>query len=400
MIADFLKQALIVANVSLRGIQSRGWASANAVVGTAAVVGVLVVLLSIGEGYKAALRMTGSADNVIVMRASASSELESSLSGEQALIIKTARGVARLPDGAPLASAEAYVIANIRDRRTNEPKNVAFRGVDAVAFALRRNVRLVAGREFSPGRKEIVVGRRAQEYFKGLQLGAELPIANGMWKVVGVFEANGSVAESEMWTDRGMLQSAYQRGDTVQVVYVRLPGDKSVDELMETLNRDPRLNVKAEREDAYYEEQSEALGRFVKTLGYGIALLMGLGALFSSLNTSYSAVAARTREIATLNAIGFDDLAIVASVLGESLAIALFGACVGSAIAYAIFDGHVTSTLFYSRNFSQVVFAFAITSGILAQAAACATVIGLIGGLGPASRSIRLPVSLVLSERR
>ncbi|MEP7185019.1 MAG: ABC transporter permease [Rhodanobacter sp.] len=400
MTTPWTSQSITVLKVSLKGLRRRWWPSLNLIVGTASVVGVLVVLLSIAAGYTHAMNMTGSADNIIVMRSGGNSELESSLSGAQAQLIKRAAAVSHDEDGAPMAAAELYAIASIPDDTTGDPRNVAVRGVEPMSYQLRHQWHLARGRKPEPGRREVLIGRRAQQSFPHLVMGSQVAIADGQWRVVGVFEADGGVVESELWADAPMLQSALQRGDNVQVVYARAVSTGGAAGLSSELARDPRLDVTAETEADYYQKQSGQMGRFVKTLGYSIAAMMGLAALFAALNAGTSATSSRTREIATLMALGIDDRAIAMSVLAESVLLALIGGVLGSAVAYLLFNGHIASTFFYSRNFSQVVFAFTVTGGVLVQAVVGALLIGVIGGMMPALRVTRMPVSQALAVRR
>lgn len=389
-----------VVGVAARGMRRRVWSALNASMGTATVIGVLVVLLSIATGYEQALNMAGADNNAIVMQSGARSELESNFSGEHARLAVNAEGIAHDDAGAPLAAVEAYAIASLESAVDGEPMNVALRGVEPGSYRLREALRVVEGRRPEPGARELIVGRRMQEHHGGLALGQLVPIADGSWQVVGVFEADGGVVESELWTELSTLQSAYQRGDSAQVVFARADGDDGVARLRDALASDPRLALRVVSEADYYSQQAGQMGRFVKTIGYSVVFLMGLAAVFAALNASHAAASARSREIATFLALGMDDRAIMGSVLLESVALALLGAVIGCAGAIALFNGHVSSTLFYSQNFSQVVFAFTVTPMVLAQAVAGAVVVGVAGGIGPALRATRLPVSQVLAMRR
>jgi putative ABC transport system permease protein len=395
-----ISQCLLVLRVSRDGLRTRWWSSLNTITGTASVVGVLVAMLAIAAGYSHALRMTGSEDNVIVMHNGAQSELASSLTGEQAQLIRHAAGVARDADGRPLAAGEAYAIASLRNGTQGDSVNVAVRGVEPTSYALRPQLRLVEGRKPAPGMREVIVGRRAQQQFTWLVPGSELALADGRWKIVGVFDDDGGIVESEIWADVTAVQAAYARGDSVQVVVLRRAEGTTAASLGDALARDSRLDVKAVGEADYYAEQSEQLGSFVRTLGLSICFLMGLGAVFAALNAGLSAMAARTKEIATLTAIGVDARAIMASVLIESVTLALLGGGLGAGLAYALFDGRVVSTLFFSPDFSQVVFAFSVTGAVLAQAVAGTMLIGVLGGLYPAWKALRLPVARALAVRR
>jgi putative ABC transport system permease protein len=400
MATGLVSQCLLVTRISANGLRRRWWSSLNTVIGTASVVGVLVAMLSIAAGYGHALKMAGSQDNILVLHNGAQSELASSLSGEHARLIAQSRGVARDADGRPLAAAEGYAIASLQNPASRDTVNVAVRGVEPVSYALRPQLKLVAGRKPAAGMREVIIGRRAQQQFAWLRLGAEIPIADGRWKIVGIFDADGGIVESEIWADATALQSAYGRGDSVQVVVLRRAPGVTAEGLGATLARDSRLDVKVVGEAAYYGEQSAQLGSFVRTLGFSISFLMGLGAVFAALNAGLSAMSTRTKEIATLSAIGIDARAIMSSVLAESVALALLGGALGATIAYVLFDGRVVSTLFFSPDFSQVVFAFSVTGAVLAQAVAGTMLIGVLGGLYPAWRALRLPVARALADRR
>lgn len=250
---------------------------------------------------------------------------------------------------------------------------------------------------FTPGTNEIVVGRAASRQFAGLDVGSSVRWGESSWKVVGIFEAGGSVAESEIWSDAKVLQPAYRRGNSYQSVLVRLASAESFQTFKDALTSDPRLNVTVILERDYYAEQSRVLQSIIRTIGFGIAGLMGLGAVFGAVNTMYSAVASRTREIATLRALGFGRMPIVVSVLAEALMLSLVGGAIGGLIAWAAFDGYQTATMNW-QSFSQVAFAFAVTPSLLIRGIIYAAVMGLLGGLLPAIRAARLPIVTALRE--
>jgi putative ABC transport system permease protein len=258
-------------------------------------------------------------------------------------------------------------------------------------------MRIAEGRMFQPGTNEIIVGRAASQQYEGLSVGATITSGETSWRVVGIFDANGSVAESELWGDARVLQSAYRRGNSYQAVYARLASVDSLQTFKDALTTDRRLNVTVIREPDYYTQQSQVLQQVIRTIGFGIAGLMGLGAIFGAVNTMYSAVANRTREIATLRALGFGSLPVVLSVLTESLLLSLAGGLVGGAIAWAAFDGYQTATMNW-QSFSQVAFAFAVTPALLLRGMFYAAVMGLLGGLLPAIRAARLPVVFALRQ--
>ncbi|MGE5233979.1 MAG: ABC transporter permease [Acidobacteriota bacterium] len=391
-----ISQILAVTGVNLRTLPARRGASLATVFGVAGVVAVFVGVLSIGEGFRAAMRSVGGEDVAMVMRTGNDSEMMSGLPRDKTEIIKQAPGVLRTASG-PLASAEVFVVINIPKRSTGTGANVPLRGVQADGLAVRSNVRIVEGRMFEPGRNEVIVGRAAAREFSGLEVGARHRWGQNEWTVVGIFAAGGTVIESEIWTDAAVLQPAYNRGDIFQSVRVKLASPGAFRAFKDALTADPRLDVQVERESEYFASQSRVLSQIIQGLGTLIALMMGFGAVFGSLNTMYSAVAARTREIATLRALGFGGIPVVASVLVESLVLSLLGGAIGAVVAYLGFNGFQAATLNW-QSFSQVAFNFAVTPRLLARGIFYALTIGFVGGLFPAIRAARLPVTAALRE--
>jgi putative ABC transport system permease protein len=393
---NWLSQILSVTLFNLRTIPERKGSAIAAAVGIAGVVAVLVGVLSIAEGFRAAMTATGADDVAIVLRSGADSEMTSGLSREEVRIINDAPGVARNADG-PLTSAELFVIINLPKRSTGTDANVPFRGVEKAAFAVRGDMEIIEGVMFESGRNEVIAGAGAARAFAGLEIGNTLRVGQNQWKVVGIFSGGGGAAESELWTDAAVLQPAYNRGDSFQSVHTRLAAPEDFQPFKDALTSDPRLKVKTLLQAEFLAEQSTVLTGFIRNIGVFIAALMALGALFGALNTMYSAVAARTREIATLRALGFGSTPIVLSVLFESLALALIGGAVGAGAAYLAFDGFKAATINW-QTFSQVAFAFAVTPALLLSAILWAAVLGTLGGLFPAIRAARLPIAAALRE--
>lgn len=386
--------ALIQFNV--QSIGERKGSSASAIFGIAGVVAVLVGVLSIGQGYRQVMAASGSSDTAVVLRSGADTEMTSGLSRDQTRIIADTEGIVRGSDGA-VASAELLVIIDLPKRSTGTDANVPLRGVEPMAFGVRTEVEIIDGRAFEWGKNEVIVGVGAVREFAGLDLGATLPVGRENWAIVGIFAANGGISESEIWTDAGVLQPAYRRGSSFQAVYAKLESPDAFQGFKDRLTADPRLNVKVVRQDEYYEAQSESITTLVSVLGAIIAGMMGLGAVLGAINTMYSAVSARTREIATLRALGFANGAVVISVLVEALVLALIGGVFGAAAAYVAFDGFRTATMNF-QTFSQVAFAFDVTPALLVMAITYAALIGLVGGLFPAIRAARLPIASALRE--
>jgi len=393
---NWLSQVVTVTGLNLRTVGQRLGASLAAAVGVAGVVAVFVTTLSIAEGFRRTLVSSASPDTAIVLRSGSDSEMMSGLQREMTNIIAEKPGVARNAQG-PVASAELYVVADIPKKSTGTDANVPLRGVQPAAFEVRRELKIVQGRRFEPGRAEVIVGKAASQEFAGLDLGSKLHFGESEWTVVGIFTAGGSVAESEIWCDVGVLQPAYKRGTSFQAVYAKLQSPQAFDDFKDNLTRDPRLDVKVIREADYYAEQTRTINGIITGLGYLIAVLMAVGAVFGAINTMYSAVASRTREIATLRALGFRGGPVVISVLAESLLLALAGGILGAAISYFAFNGFQTATMNWS-SFSQVAFSFAVTPRLLVQGLVYSLLMGLIGGLFPAIRAARLPVATALRE--
>ncbi|MBI5385336.1 MAG: ABC transporter permease [Verrucomicrobia bacterium] len=393
---NWLSQILAVTLFSLRTIPERKGAVTAAAVGIAGVVAVLVGVLSIATGFRAAMTVQGPDDVAIVLRSGADNEMTSGLSRDEVRLIADAPGVARTADG-PLASAELFVMINLPKRSTGTDANVPLRGVGQAALAVRGDIRIVEGRKFEPGRNEIIVGAGAARSFAGLEVGRSIRVGQNDWTVVGVFAGGGGAAETEIWTDAAVLQPAYHRGDSFQSVYAKLASPQAFPQFKDALTTNPQLKVKPLRQAEYLLDQSSMLTEFIENFGVFIAALMALGALFGALNTMYSAVAARTREIATLRALGFGSSPVVLSVMFESLALALLGGAVGAGAAYFAFDGFKAATINW-QTFSQIAFAFSVTPQLLVSAIIWAATIGLLGGFFPAIRAARLPIAAALRE--
>ena len=393
---NWLSQILSLTLFNLRTIPERKGAAVAAAVGIAGVVAVFVGVLSIAAGFRAAMTVTGPDDVAIVLRSGADNEMTSGLSREEVRLIADAPGIARTADG-PLASGELFVIINLPKRSTGTDANVRLRGVEKAAIPLRGDIRIVQGRAFEPGRNEVIVGSGAARAVAGLDVGRKVRVGQNEWDIVGVFSGGGGAAESEIWTDAAVLQPAYHRGTSFQSVYVKLTSPQAFRTFKDALTTNPQLKVKPVLQAEFLLEQSTLLTSFVESIGVGIAGLMALGALFGALNTMYSAVAARTREIATLRALGFGSSPVILSVMFESLALALIGGGVGALAAYLAFDGFKAATMNW-QTFSQIAFAFRVTPQLLTAAVVWAAAIGLLGGLFPAIRAARLPVATALRE--
>ena len=391
-----IRQIFAVTWLNILNLPKRIASSIVSIVGVLAVVLVFAAVLSMAKGFERTMVAAGSDDTAIVLRSGATAELNSGFSYEQTQIIADAPGV-RKDGNRPLASAELYVTVDMKKKSNGADAYIPLRGVQAAAFDVRDNVKLVEGRMFETGKNEMVVGRAAAQEFAGLELGDTVHLARVDWTVVGVFDAGGSVSESEIWTDDHVLQNVYRRGNSYQSVRVRLENPDSIETLKQALADDPRLDVDVFTEKEYYSTQAEPLSRFIRILGYPITILMAIGAVFGALNSMYSSVSARGKEIATLRALGFGPFAVLVSTIAESTLLALVGGLAGGAIAYLAFNGLRVSTL-NGGSFSQVIFDFAVTPDLILQGLVAALIIGLVGGFLPALRAARLPVARALRE--
>ena len=394
----FFRQLAALFVFNIRTLPGRIGSASAAVVGIAFVVVVLVGVLSIGEGFRRVMVVAGSPDTALVLRAGADNEMSSVLSRADVDAVRDAPGVARGADGKALISPEMFVLVDLPKRSTNTSANVPLRGVERGGFAIRPEVKIVEGRPFAWGKNELIVGRGAHLEFGGTEVGADLHFGTNVWKVVGLFEANGSISESELWADAAVLGPAYQRGSSHSIVITKLASAGSFQQFKDALTSDPKVSVQVKKEAEYYESQSRTLRGLVTGLAFIVCSLMGLGAMFGALNTMYTAVAARAREIATLEALGFGGFAVMMSVIAESLLLALVGGVLGAIVAWLGFDGYRAATMNW-QTFSQVAFAFDVNARLMRGAILYALAIGFVGGLFPAIRAARMPVALALRDR-
>lgn len=393
---SWFSQVAAVTLLNLRNLRQRVASSLATVVGVAGVVLVVVGVLSVASGLASTLASTGDPASIMVMRSGSDTEMTSGLCLDQTRIIADAPGVLRDDNGA-VASAELFVVVDVPKRSTGTAANVPLRGVEPAAYAVRESFEIVEGRRFEIGRNEVIVGEGALIKFAGLEVGSELRWGENTWRVVGVFSTGGTAEDTEIWCDAKVLQPAYRRGNSFQSVHLRLESPDRFDELASALEEDPRLNVKVVKKSDYWSGQSTTMIGLIKILGVLIGGLMGFGAVFGALNTMYAAVSARTREIATLRALGFNSSPVVISVLLESLLLAMAGGLLGAGLAYLLFNGFRAATLNF-QTFSQVAFAFQVTPALLAGGVLYALVMGVVGGFFPAIRAARMPVATALRE--
>jgi putative ABC transport system permease protein len=382
---------------NVRSVRVRRVSALVAVVGIAGAVGVFIAMLALANGFEAALVMSGSPLNAKVRRAGTNSEMESGLSLDETRIIGDAPGVARTAENVPLISGEVFVVTALRKTGYETDANVAVRGVSPQAAQVHDVVRITEGRYFEPGLAELIVGRGVARTIDGLALGAKPRFGGREWTVVGLFDSNGSAFDSEVWCDARLLNESFGRPAGVsQSVTARLASRESLGTFKDALTSDPRLTVMVQSEQEYYASRSILMSTLIRKLGFLVAIVMGIGSVFGALNTMYSAVAARAREIATLRALGFGPLSVVVSFVVESLLIALVGGVVGCLVALPV-NGIGVSTMNW-QTFSHLAFAFRIGPGLLGLGLLFALAMGLVGGLLPAIRAARLPVASALRE--
>ncbi len=390
------KQIFAITGMNLRSVPERWGPSLVIVIGLAGVVAVFTALLAMAQGFASTLQSAGRADNAIVLRGQSGAELNSGFGRDSMELITLGPGIRKGADGRPLAAGEMMVITELQKQDDPDPKavaNVTLRGVQPASFAIRPQLQVVAGRAFEPGKREVIIGAGVARQFAGTDLGDTLRMRGSDWTVVGHFEA-GDANDSEIWVDLETAQSAFNRSG-VSSVRVALESPAAIETLRAALAADPRLAVDVTAEQAYYSAQTRGVRQTIEALAFAVTFIMGLGAIFAALNTMYAAVSVRTREIATLRAIGFGGFPVLVSVMIEAVLLALAGGAIGAALAYLLFNGLSVSTL-SQASFTQVVFAFEVTPSLVATGLVIAVVIGFIGGLLPAVRAARMQVTTAL----
>jgi len=391
-----LTEIRAITDINLRNLPQRARTSLVVVIGIAGVVAVLISVLSLATGLTRTLSSTGRAERAIVLYGSSQSEIESNISRDAVLTVMDLPGIKRDTDGKPLASAD--VVASIwLAKRDGQKGSVAFRGVTAKSFAVRPEIKLIEGRQFQTGLREVIVGKTALQRFAGLSLGSQVVSGDAQWQVVGIFESAGSAYESELIADADTVLSAFRR-TTFNSVSVWLDSPTSFDTVKAAVTTNPTLTLNMHRETEYYERQSKRFGSFLAVVANVIGVIMAIGAVFGALNTMYSAVSARSVEIATLRALGFGASGVVVSVFAEALLLAIVGALCGAALAWFAFNGNTVSTISGGAGLAQVAFNLRVGADLVLIGVAWACIVGLVGGLFPAIRAARLPVAAALRE--
>jgi putative ABC transport system permease protein len=394
------QQTASITAVGISTLTQRLGSSAVIVIGIAGVVAVLVAMLAMANGYSETLRRTGSEDTAIVMRGGSASEVSSVLTNDAALVIAQAPGIARDKQGKPIASPELVVAANLPIKNSKDPDDlgsVTLRGIGDEAWKLRPNAKIIAGRKFEPGKYELVAGKGAAQHFAGLAPGQTIKLGNKAWLVTGIFTSNDAL-DSEMWGDTEVVGPTYRPGGrSFTTVFARLTSVSAFDPFKAALTSDPRLQVDVDTTSNYFGKQSEGTTQAITIIGMVVGAIMAIGAVFGALNTMFAAVATRAREIATLRAIGFRGLPVVMAIMLETMLLALIGGALGGALAWLIFNGYTASTMTAGTT-GQLAFEFKVAPTLLWTGIKWALAIGFIGGLYPALRAARLPVTTALRE--
>lgn len=391
-----LNQIVAVTAINLKSLPQRLLPSLSTIVAVALVVGVLLSFLAMAAGFQRTISGSGSDNIAILLRDGSQQEINSVLTLDQVRLIGEAPGIVRKPDGNPLLSAELYVIVDGIKRSTGLKANLPMRGIGVDGPGLRDGLVITQGRMFAPGSNEIVVGEGLTREFAGFELGKEVKLGTATWTVVGVFSMHGAVFESELWGDVTVVQSMFRRGNSFQTVRVRLESKDAIDALRTYVENEPRLKLSVASEKGFFAGQSSNTIKLIRNAGWPLAIAMALGALAGALNTMYSSVASRSREIATLRCLGFGGFPSFIATLLESLVLSVIGGLLGAVITYLLFDGFSTSTL--GEGFTQIVFSFSLTPALVMQGIILALLVGLIGGFFPALRAARLPIAAAFSQ--
>lgn len=390
-----LKQISAVVMMNITSLPQRGLMTLVTLIAVAIVVAVLLAFLAMADGFKATVNNAGSNELGIALRAGSQAELNSGLTGEQAKLFAEAPGILTNEAG-PIVSPELYVVVDGKKKGSDSSANISLRGMTLKGTAMRKQFVLAEGRMFDLGKNELIAGRSVAKDFAGFEVGNTIKLGQATWTVVGVFEAGGSVYESELWADAVMIQTQFQRGNSFQTFRFALekPGDVSA--IQAFIEDNPRLNLDVQTELSYFQSQAKELSNIIFYVGWPLAIIMALGALSGALNTMYTSVSQRTREIATLRSLGFGGASAFWGTLAESVVLAFLGGLLGTALAFFFFNGMTASTL--GGNFTQVVFQFEMTASAFKQGVVLALGIGLLGGIFPAFRAARIPVLKAFGE--
>ena len=380
-----MKQILAITGMNIRTILQRSGASIVIIIGIAGSVAVMVSLLAMAEGLSKTIASTGQVDRALIFREGSNSEMSSGIAMTDLAIIENTQGIKKSEDG-PMIAAEIFTIIDLKKKGAVDTSNLPLRGVQEMSFKIRPELKIIEGKNFFPGKGEIIVGKGAANEYEGLELGNKIKIRDSEWTVVGIFSTGGDVHESEIWADLAVTQGAFRRGASASIAIVQMEENASITDLGATLELDPRLDLKVQGEVDFYEEQSSGASSLIQVFGYTVAVIMAIGAVFAALNTMYSAVSTRLVEIGTLRAVGFHGSSVLFALMIESMFLALLGGLLGAGLSYLIFNGYTVSTL-ASVSFTQTAFDFAVTGEIIGQGLILALIVGFLGGVLPARRA-------------
>jgi len=391
---SFFAQTRAVIAMNMLSLPRRLWMSLAMILASAVVVAILLAFLAMAKGFEVTLSSAGSKDIALFLRKGSAAELNSVLSKDQVDLIENAPGILKNSQG-KIFSPELYVIVDGVKKSSQTEANMPLRGTSKIGMSLRKNFKITAGRTFKPGTNEMIVGEGVLRSFDGFDLGQTVKFGKTVWKVVGVFSTGGTVFESELWADVKVIQSLYRRGSSYQTVRAKMSSEADLKKIKDYIKNEPRLNVDVETENNYYSTQSQSLN-YMAIFGKVISFVMALGALAGALNTMYTSVADRAKEIATLRTIGFNNSSAFLGTLFESLTLSIMGGAIGAMASYMLFDGLNASTL--GSSFTQVVFSFKLTADLIIQGMFIALIIGFVSGFFPAWRAARMPVLLAFRQ--
>jgi len=404
--ANPFSQIAAVTGMNLRNIPQRWSSSLVAVLGIGGVTLVLIALLSIAAGFQAALEGSGSEDVAIIMRAGSTNELSGGFGVDTVTVVSDAPGIRKAAPGKlvdaslvnkPILSPELYVLVDGKMKGKDASTNLPLRGVSPMAPLVRRNFELVEGRMFKEGTNEVIVGNGVVQSYDGLAVGQVVRWGGANWTVVGRFTDKQGIAESEVWGDTRVVQQAWRRGNSFQSIRVKLVNPAALKTLKDSLTRDPRVRVDVKSERAFYVDQQKLMSTIINYVGWTLAIMMGIAALFAALNTLYNAVANRVREIATLRALGFGGFPVVVSVLVEAMILGAVGGLIGGVLALVFLNGMHSSTMNWA-SFSQMTFAFTVTPQLMLTGIIYGLILCFVAGILPGIRAARLPITAGLRE--
>lgn len=395
-----VKQALALTLVNLKSFPQRCVSSMVSILSIACVAAVILSVLAMTDGMMKTLQRTGLDSTIIVMRSGSVSELQSVLFPMEVNLLKNHQQIMHDDNDQALVSAEMFV--NAEYKYTNnagvlDSQSLALRGISSNTYLFRPNIKMVAGTKFKSGLRELIIGQAVARRMPELTVGSFITLGGTEWKISGIFSDKNSVFESELWADVGVVQSDYQRGNSVQSVRLAIKSNTDLNRLEQEWQADPRLNIRVVFEKQFFADQGENLTRLIRWVGFPVAIIMALGAMIAALNTMYAAIASRSKEIGTHKAMGFSPFAISSAIISEALLIAIVGGLLGIVPLYMLFDGWTAATQ-NANNLSQMMFNFDISPLLITQTLMLSTFIGLIGGLLPAIKAIRMPVTAALRD--